>query len=123
MIRFLLKRLKRRIKFSFQSGMLFFSYYFKDGGKTLSGIISKTMYDKSWMTEIPVIVSFSTKGDMLPLYIRYEGERYQILSAQELEVIGPIKEFLCIINVYGRKKQIKLTYYPREQIWTIPRQI
>lgn len=47
----------------------------------MSGKVMYLTYDKDKEIEVSVIASFNTKGDMLPIYMKYLGETYSILSA------------------------------------------
>jgi hypothetical protein len=75
----------------------------------------------STMIPVPVIASYDTEGNILPLYLGYKGESYKILSAT-FKPEYDIKTFQCKIDVYGRVRNVTLSYHPCENVWTIPRQ-
>lgn len=73
------------------------------------------------MTPVSVIASFDAEGNILPLYLGYKGESYKVVSA----IFHPeikVKIFECKINVYGRTRDVMLSFHPDQNIWTIPRQ-
>lgn len=75
----------------------------------------------STMIPVPVIASYDASGNILPLYLGYNGESYKVVSA----ILKPghrIKVFQCKLDVYGRVRNVTLSFHPNENVWTIPRQ-
>lgn len=70
---------------------------------------------------VPVIASFDTDGNILPLYVRIHGEGLKIHSSRVHRVFSNIIEFHCKVIDYNYLKPLILSYYIAENIWVIPR--
>lgn len=81
-----------------------------------------TSFDYDPQTIVPVIASFDTDGHVRPLYVRILGESYKILSQWSTSHLAGITRYNCKVDVRGLARQIVLTYYNRERVWTIPRE-
>ncbi len=81
-------------------------------------IISNNSYDLSNLTIVPTIASYDSFGNFAPLYVRLNGEPYKILSYYRIDNLG-FPEFCCKINHYGRTRDIRLVYHPREFVWSL----
>jgi hypothetical protein len=71
-------------------------------------------------TNIPVIVSFSTYGEMRPLWFQVGDIKVKIdrvYSSKDVSIFG--QKFDCGVVVNDREQRIELTYYRRENVWTI----
>lgn len=80
-------------------------------------------------TIIPVIATFDTDGNVKPLFVRIKGEEYKILSSwmNPEDSFSGIKNnilvFRCKIEVRGYAREIKITFWGNERVWTIPSDI
>lgn len=72
------------------------------------------------MNVIPVIASFDTAGDILPLYLAVDNEQYKILSVTPVPSLI-LSVFKCKVDVCGYIKHITLTFHAKERVWTIPK--
>ena len=88
----------------------------------MSGIISRTNFDCSPMSIVPVIASFASDGHITPLYVRINGTSYKIdkhrMSAKFINTM----EFECQIIDGEYIKPLKLTFFHAEGKWTMPKQ-
>ena len=75
------------------------------------------MLNGSRWKELPVIASFDAKGDVKPLYLRIEGDRYQVLNCTYRGFLATHHIFDVTIENYGRKVPISLGFWPKECIW------
>ena len=85
-----------------------------------SQILSVNSHDYLPVTIIPVIASFNDDGQIKPLYIGIEGNRYKVDSYWIRRSFTNQIEFSCKILIDDRLCPIILTYYMNECIWTIP---
>ncbi len=75
------------------------------------------MLNGSRWKELPVIASFDTKGDVKPLYLRIEGERYQVLTCIDRGSLVTHHVYDVTIENYGRKTPLTLSFWPEECVW------
>ena len=87
----------------------------------MSGTVFTGTINSNTMITVPVIASYDASGNILPLYLGYNGESYKVLSAI-LKPCYRIKTFQCKLDVYGRVRNVELSFHPNENAWTIPRQ-
>lgn len=86
----------------------------------MSDTIFTGTFNSTTMIPVPVIASFDAYGNVLPLYIGFDGESYKVLSSIPHSEIK-IKTFKCKLDVYGRIRNVTLTFHPEQSIWTIPK--
>lgn len=86
----------------------------------MSQIVSLNSHDYMPMQIVPVIASFNDDGQIKPLYVGINGERYKITSYRIRRCFSNQIEFHCNLIVQNMQKTIILTYYLNECIWTIP---
>lgn len=71
---------------------------------------------------IPVIVSYDTHGNILPLYIRVGEIPYKVLDAR-LKGEGPYSQnvhlFQCRITDGAGVKHVVIKYHKKEDLWSI----
>ena len=72
------------------------------------------------MRIVPVIASFNDDGQMKPLYVGINKERYKVASYWIRRSFSNQVEFHCKLIVENMSKAIILTYHLNECIWTIP---
>lgn len=71
---------------------------------------------------VPVLATYNTDGQIRPLHVRINGIVFKILSCQKWSTaIMPVDTFRCIIADHGIKREISLTFYPQETMWTLKR--
>lgn len=86
----------------------------------MAQIISHNSHDYTPVRIIPVIASFNEDGQIKPLYVGIDGERYKIHSYWIRRSFSNQIEFSCKL-IWGETLQtIVITYYMNECIWTIP---
>lgn len=71
---------------------------------------------------VPVIAGFDDKGHIIPLLIKLENQRYDIISYYLKRVTRTTKEFSIDIVVNGIKMTMALTYFVPEEVWGIPKE-
>ena len=86
----------------------------------MSQIVSNNSYDYLAVEIVPVIASFNNDGQIKPLYVGINGERYKVDSYWVRRTFSNQIEFHCKLIVENMIKTIILTYYLHECIWTIP---
>ena len=86
---------------------------FRKGNREMTSYpdIDTTKYQK-----IPVIASFSSDGDILPLYMKVNGEEYKILSSI-MERQHAIIVFEIKFETHGRIKETLLYYRVEDHFW------
>ena len=89
----------------------------------MSQILSLNSHDYLQMQTVPVIASFNDEGQIKPLYVGINGERYKVLSYWVRRSFSNQIEFQCKLADQGILKPVILTYYQNECIWTIPESI
>lgn len=75
------------------------------------------MLNGSLWKELPVIASFDAKGNIKPLYLRIEGERYQVLKCIDSGFQVTHHVYDVTIENYGRQVPITLGFWPDGCIW------
>jgi len=86
----------------------------------MSQILSYNSHDYLAMQIIPVIASFNDNGQIKPLYVGINGERYKVDSYWVRRSFSNQIEFSCKLIVQKQLKPVVITYYLNECIWTIP---
>lgn len=82
-------------------------------------MISGSIYDMPNLTAVPVIASFSEKGELRPLYFGYEHESIKILSYKITGTQTFNTRFQCEYENYGTRKQVELYYNDKTRTWFI----
>lgn len=89
---------------------------------TDSGMLSGRVYPiacKSWCT---------SKGDIKPLYFKFEGDDGELQTVKYLKVNYtedknysgiPSKEFDCTVFIGGLKRDVKLIFYCESTTWVM----
>ncbi len=80
---------------------------------------SYSTFNPACMTLVPVIASYSTAGEIRPLYVRIEDISYKIVSCKFISSVALLR-FKCQIIDNNILRPLELTYHPKEFIWTIP---
>lgn len=86
----------------------------------MSQILSQNSHDYLQMQIVPVIASFNDEGQIKPLYVGIDGERYKVQSYWIRRSFSNQIEFQCKLIVGNTLKIIIITYYLNECVWTIP---
>ncbi|MCI5504277.1 MAG: hypothetical protein SPI87_01430 [Anaerobutyricum sp.] len=86
----------------------------------MSRTITYHSFDDKQVIMVPVIASFDTDGNILPLYVRIRGNSLKVQSSHIHHVSPNIIEFHCRVIDYNRLKPLALSYYQSEKIWGIP---
>ena len=86
----------------------------------MSQILSQNSHDYLQMQTVPVIASFNDEGQIKPLYVGIDGERYKVHSYWVRRSFSHQIEFQCKLIVGDSLKIIIITYYLNECVWTIP---
>ena len=87
----------------------------------MSKTITYHAFNLEKVTMVPVIASFDTDGNILPLYVRIHGNSLKVQSSRIHHVSPNIIEFHCRVIDYNRLKPLILSYYQSEKIWVIPK--
>ena len=72
------------------------------------------------VTVIPVIASFNEDGQIKPLYVGIDGNRYKVESYWVRRSFANQIEFNCKLLLEESLQTLIITYYMNECIWTIP---
>ncbi len=83
-------------------------------------IVSLNSHDYEPVTIIPVIASFNDEGQIKPLYVGIDGERYKVASYWVRRSFSNQIEFSCKLIVHDSLRPLIITYFMNECIWTIP---
>ena len=86
----------------------------------MSQILSQNSHDYLQMQTVPVIASFNDEGQIKPLYVGIDGERYKVHSYWVRRSFSNQIEFQCKLIIGDSVKIIIITYYLNECVWTIP---
>ncbi len=72
---------------------------------------------------VPVIAGFDTDGHIIPLLVKLENERYDILSYYLKRSTATKREFIIYVVINNIKISMSLTYFVPEEVWGIPQEI
>lgn len=72
---------------------------------------------------VPVIAGFDEYGHIIPLLIKLENERYDIISYYLKKSTATTREFVIYVVMNNIKISLSLTYFIPEEIWGIPKEI
>ena len=86
----------------------------------MSQILSLNSHDYLSMQIVPVIASFNSDGQIKPLFVGLNGERYKIDSYWVGQCFSNQIIFHCKVITGDTLRPLILTYYMHECIWTIP---
>lgn len=86
----------------------------------MSYILSQNSHDYLNMQIVPVIASFNDDGQIKPLYVGIQGQRYKVDSYWVRRSFSNQIEFQCKIIIDHRLHPLIITYHLHECIWTIP---
>ncbi len=84
------------------------------------GIVSCTSLDYIGAHIVPVIASFSTDGDIKPLYVRIDGQPRKIRSYKEKNRYHNGIDFACRIEMDDRIIPVTVSYFKEEDKWGVP---
>ena len=87
----------------------------------MAGFVSYTSFDYKPVNIVPVIASFDSEGNIVPLYARINGESYKIASHWVSSTFSNSLEYKCKVIDGDSLKPLSLTYYRNEGVWTIPK--
>lgn len=68
---------------------------------------------------VPVIASFSTNGDVQPLYFQFDDKTIKIFSVHWCKKQFNTYYFECTAMFDNFLREINLTYYPDKNCWTM----
>ncbi len=86
----------------------------------MTQIVSLNSHDYMPVDIIPVIASFNEEGQIKPLYVGIDGERYKVESYWVRRCFSNQIEFSCKLLLGETLQTLIITYYMNECIWTIP---
>lgn len=67
---------------------------------------------------VPVIASFSTDGQIRPLYIRINGVSLHVMQCTAyMTYTNPT--FDCVVDDSGIAKPVKISYHPSTKTWIV----
>ena len=83
---------------------------------------SDSMRDNPNLIAVPVIVSFNTRGEVLPLYFKFKQETVKILSSTQIDQsIGSLR-YKCQYEFNGAARYVELYYNEHIRTWFIDTQ-
>ena len=85
----------------------------------MTAIVSNGLKDCSHLTIVPVISSFDREGNVLPLYVRLEGQPFKIYNPYVCESNTRILTFRCEIITNNMVRNIKLKYFVHDLVWCL----
>lgn len=82
--------------------------------------------DYSRCTPVTVMVNFAPDGKMLPIYLRWinADESEETLKIDGVKSTKEVKggtSYCCYVIKNGWRKQVTLTFYIKEHVWTMER--
>lgn len=90
-------------------------------------MLSEALRSATHMRCVPVIASFSTNGEILPLYLKINSTQLKIVSCvmekQDKENVWGTNVwivFRCVVIDNNTQKQIQLSYQINEHAWFVP---
>lgn len=86
----------------------------------MTGRVSHGLNDCPHLKIVSVIASFNPGGDIIPLYVRIDGESLKIHTAYQTDSTYSLLHFNCEVMDYDRVKPIKLTYHIGDHKWSMP---
>ena len=86
----------------------------------MAQIVSLNSHDYMPVDIIPVIASFNEEGQIKPLYVGINGNRYKVESYWVRRSFANQIEFHCKLLLEKALQTLIITYYMNECIWTIP---
>ena len=91
------------------------------GGEHMAATVSHGLKDCTHLRTVPVISTFDGNGNVLPLYVKLEGETFKIYNAYVSESTFRILTFKGEVMAQDNTvKQITLNYFLNDLIWCIP---
>lgn len=94
-------------------------FYQRSGGDLMN--ISYNSFDYEPTHIIPVIASFTTCGQIIPLYVRINSHSYRVHSYYVKSKFAHRRNFSCQLTCDDKNLiPISLTYYEQEGVWGIP---
>ena len=85
----------------------------------MAGVVLRTIQECNHLKIVPVISSFDSKGNIIPLYIRVDGEELKIYNPFLYESTYELMTFQCEVLDYNRVKQIRLSYHIGKHLWSV----
>ena len=80
---------------------------------------SDSMRDNPNLIAVPVIVSFNTRGEVLPLYFKFKQETVKILSCTQIDQsIGSLR-YKCQYEFNEAARYVELYYNEHIRTWFI----
>lgn len=87
----------------------------------MAATVSHGLKDCTHLRTVPVISTFDGNGNVLPLYVKLEGETFKIYNAYVSESTFQILTFKGEVMAQNNTvKQITLNYFLNDLIWCIP---
>lgn len=83
-------------------------------------MISDAMKNASHIKPVPVIASFSSKGELVPLYTTINGVKLKIEQPFITREMHEWIHFTCFVVDNNIRKQIQLMYKTSESVWFVP---
>jgi len=87
----------------------------------MTAYVSNSTHDYETLEHVPVIASFNQNGNMMPIYVGIDGQRFKIVSACLRSGFNNVMDFNCQINDGNYIKPIRLIYYKDDGIWALKR--
>lgn len=75
------------------------------------------MLNGSKWKELPVIASFDSQGHVKLLYLRINGERYEVLTCTDQGALGTYHVYDVTVENYGRTVPVHLAFWPDKLVW------
>lgn len=72
---------------------------------------------------VPVIAGFDENGRIIPLLVKLENERYDIVSYYLKKSTATTREFVVYVVMNNIKMSMTLTYFIPEEVWGIPKEM
>ena len=85
----------------------------------MAASFSSSIFDTPNIIIVPVIASFSSGGEVKPLYVRLNGISYKIYSSSPMHAARSKLKYRCEIVDNNIVKFIELTYHLYECAWSI----
>lgn len=85
----------------------------------MAGVVLRNLNECKHLKIVPVISSFDSKGNIVPLYLRVDGVSLKIYNPFLYESTYERLTFQCDVLDYNRVKQIRLSYHIEKHLWSV----
>ncbi len=82
-------------------------------------MVSRTTYDIDKGETVPAIASFDDTGQIVPLYLRINGQSHRVLNYIRKNEGRRVAIYQCDIEDNGKRKWLRVKYCYEEGVWMV----